>query len=99
MDMIYREARSVIVALDDVEINPDEEMFLQDYLRSYNGLELFDDNRRIPQLRGMPSHIHTKSVCISLHKKTSGSRWVPRAWCAHDMRMGKRHVSCVSFIR
>ncbi|MCJ1394823.1 hypothetical protein MMC18_007703 [Xylographa bjoerkii] len=95
MDVIYKEARCVVVSLDDVTIDLDEEEFLRRYLETYDGIKLNDETRRIPRLREAPPNIHSLRVLIRLYEKIIGARWFTRAWCAHEMRMGKRHAFLV----
>ncbi|MCJ1403281.1 hypothetical protein MMC11_006504 [Xylographa trunciseda] len=95
MDVIYKEARRVIVALDDIEIDLAEEEFLRRYIETFDGIELNDETRRIPRLRESPPNLHSLRVLIRLHEKILGARWFTRAWCAHEMRMGKRHAFLV----
>ncbi|MCJ1380483.1 hypothetical protein MMC17_003588 [Xylographa soralifera] len=95
MDIIYKEARCVIVALDDITIDPAEEEYLRRYIETYDGIELHDETRRILRLRETPPHTGSLHVLIRLHEKILGARWFTRAWCAHEMRMGKRHAFLV----
>ena len=95
MDIIYKEARCVIVALDDITIDVAEEEYLRRYLETYDGLKLNDETRRIPRLRETPPDMSSNHVLIRLHEKITGAKWFTRAWCAHEMRMGKRHAFLV----
>ncbi|MCJ1438810.1 hypothetical protein MMC27_008200 [Xylographa pallens] len=95
MDIIYKEARCVIVALDDITIDVAEEEYLRRYIETYNGLKLNDEARRIPRLRETPPDVSSFHILISLYEKILGAKWFTRAWCAHEMRMGKRHAFLV----
>ena len=95
MDIIYKEARSVVIALEDITIDVAEEEYLRRYLETYDGIKLNDETRRIPRLRETPQHMSSLHILIGIHEKILGARWFTRAWCAHEMRMGKRHVFLV----
>ena len=95
MDIIYKEARCVVVALDDIIIDIAEEEYLRSYIETYDGNKLNDEKRRIPRLRDTPPDMNSLHVLIRLHEKILGAKWFTRAWCAHEMRMGKRHAFLV----
>ena len=95
MDLIYKEARCVVVALDDIKIDLAEEEYLRRYIETYDGIELNDETRRLPRLRKIPPNMHSFSVLIRLYEKILKARWFTRAWCAHEMQMGKRHAFLV----
>lgn len=95
MDVVYREARCVVVALEDFTINEAEETFLREYIQSYNGMNLNDQTRRIPRLRDKPPSDRSLLILHELYEKILRSRWFTRAWCAHELRMGKQHAFLV----
>ncbi|MCJ1287129.1 hypothetical protein MMC26_006477 [Xylographa opegraphella] len=95
MNIIYKEARCVIVALDDIVIDVGEEEYLRRYIKTYDGLKLNDETRRLPRLRETPPHIDSLRALVRFHDKILGAKYFTRAWCAHEMRMGKRHAFLV----
>ncbi|KAJ9137705.1 hypothetical protein NKR23_g8924 [Pleurostoma richardsiae] len=89
MDALYTCARVVVVALEDVEVSPEEQAFLRAFIADY------EDERHPPM---PPPHLLESLPFMSVHPvllgffvKVCGSRWFRRAWCSHEMRLGRRH--------
>ncbi|KIW05988.1 uncharacterized protein PV09_03172 [Verruconis gallopava] len=89
MDAIYRSARVVVVALEDIQVSTEEEIFLRAFIEDY-------EDRKWQPLP--PPHIHERPpfmernpVLMGFFLKICRSRWFQRAWCAHEMRLAKRH--------
>lgn len=77
IDVLYRSARAVVVALDDIEINSEEQQFLRNYSRSERSLgspqrELFDPDEGLPPME-------SNSLFRGLFEKIVGARWFTRA--------------------
>ena len=82
MDAIYRQARLVIVVLEDIAINEMEEAFLEDLMGKYNHGPAED-------LR-----IHAGSACdaSALSMKILSARWFSRIWCSHELLVSGNHI-------
>jgi hypothetical protein len=93
MDTIYKNARTVVVALDDVTVTPDEENFLRYYVEQYNYSELPDDQQ--PNTGLAPPFMQQCDLFRSFLERIVCSGWFERAWCALEMNMGRSHVFLV----
>jgi hypothetical protein len=93
MDTIYKNARTVVVALDDVFVTPDEENFLRYYVEQYNYSELPDGQQ--PNTGLTPPFMQQCDLFRSFLERIVGSDWFERAWCALEMNMGRSHVFLV----
>jgi Heterokaryon incompatibility protein (HET) len=96
MDIIYRSARSVVIALDDVTIGEDEERFLREYfgldnIYEYSGtfsLHSFKcDIRENAQRYSKYTDDHP--IVFEILQKILNSTYFDRAWCNHEMRLGQ----------
>lgn len=93
IDMIYKNARAVVVALDDVIISSEEEQFLRIYAEHYSYSELPHDQQ--PHVDLSPPIMQQYPALLSFLKSVLDSAWFDRAWCAHEMRMSQSHVFLV----
>lgn len=90
IDAIYRNARVVVVALDDIVAAPDEEQFFRCYMDQYSYFDLSIDQQ--PNARQNPPFMYRYPAFISFFERFINSEWFERAWCAHEMRAGQQHV-------
>lgn len=90
VDKIYENARTVVVALDDVVVTPEEEQFLRYYLDQYIYSDV--DVNQQPNARQNPPFMYQYPAFISFFERFIGSEWFERAWCVHEMRLGQQHV-------
>lgn len=90
IDAIYRNARVVVVALDDIVATPEEEQFLRWYMDQYSYSDLTIDQQ--PNARQNPPFMYQYPAFVSFFERFSNSEWFERAWCAHEMRLGQQHV-------
>ena len=85
MDLIYRSARQVVIALEDVNLSDEQEFLLRNTLAH----EFFDaspgDSLSEEQLCGL---------CQILINILS-ARWFSRAWCSHELQTSTRHIFLV----
>ncbi|KAL5116402.1 hypothetical protein ACEQ8H_005750 [Pleosporales sp. CAS-2024a] len=93
IDLIYKNARAVVVALDDISVSADEEQFLRYYVEQYSYSELPDNQQ--PNVGLSPPLVHQFPHLASLVERILASTWFERAWCAHEMRLGRNHVFMV----
>ncbi|KAL3421654.1 hypothetical protein PVAG01_05810 [Phlyctema vagabunda] len=90
MNLVYNRARVVVVALDDVMFSNDEVEAIAAYTAEYeksHEIEFktpFEDDR--------PRYMSSRPVLVSAYLKIISSRWFERAWCFHEMRLGRSHV-------
>ncbi|KAK1094538.1 hypothetical protein LTR48_000087 [Friedmanniomyces endolithicus] len=90
MDMVYRSARLVVVALDDIELNADERGVLERHMEEYTQMLHVSASKRF---RGkQPAYLETHDDLFQLLCKIFGSSWFRRAWCRHEMRLARDHV-------
>ena len=90
MDTIYRNARVVVVALDDVSATAEEMQFLQQYHQQYASSDLALSQH--PNRGLHPPLMQQHPLLRSFLERMLSSLWFERAWCAHEMRMGRSHV-------
>ncbi|KAF2643563.1 hypothetical protein P280DRAFT_505662 [Massarina eburnea CBS 473.64] len=86
MDSIYRNARMVGVALDDITASWDEVCWLHKYLGQCDYADL-------NMTRGFsPSFMENYPPFRSFFERVLGSAWFERAWCMLEMRAARWHV-------
>ncbi|KAH8725034.1 heterokaryon incompatibility protein-domain-containing protein [Phaeosphaeriaceae sp. PMI808] len=90
IDAIYKNARTVVVALDDITATPDEEQFLRYYVEQYSYSELPPDQQ--PNRGLSPPLMSQHPILWSFLERILSSAWFDRAWCAYEMRMGQSHI-------
>lgn len=86
MDAIYRQARLIVVALEDIAVSEDEEDFFKDLMDKSNQeayKDLFVD---------AGSAWCAASLCL----KIFSARWFSRAWCSHKFLVGRSHVFLIT---
>ena len=89
MDALYSCARIVVVALEDIEVSPEEQAFLEAFIEDY-----VDDKwppLPPPHVMERPPIMEKYPVLQGFFTKVCRSRWFERAWCSHEMRLAKRH--------
>ncbi|USP81766.1 hypothetical protein yc1106_09040 [Curvularia clavata] len=97
IDNVYKNARAVVVVLDDIVVSPDEEQFLRCYVEQYNYSQVPLDQQ--PNMGLQPPFMQQYEVLNILVQRILSSEWFDRAWCAHEMRMGRSHVFLVPCLR
>jgi hypothetical protein len=90
IDIIYKNARIVIVALDDITVTLEEERFLSYYIEQYSQSDLPHDQQPYSGL--VTPVMNQFPVLWSFLERILSSAWFERAWCAHEMKMGQSHV-------
>ncbi|MCJ1396227.1 hypothetical protein MMC18_009116 [Xylographa bjoerkii] len=90
MDIVYRCARIVVVALDDIEISVEEQSLLLHYIES-------DRTPKSPlgetfEVQSETLVMESDPVFRGLFEKILGARWFSRAWCAYEMRLASNHL-------
>ena len=95
IDTIYKNARAVVVALDDVLATPEEEHFLRVYVEHCLSAGLDQQ----PNLGQHPPFMSQYDAFKSFFERIIYSEWSERAWCAHEMKMGRDHVFLVPCFR
>jgi hypothetical protein len=90
IDIIYKNARAVVVALDDIAVSPDEEQFLRYYVEQYSYSEL--PHNLQPSAGLSPPFMRQHPILWSFLERILSSAWFDRAWCAHEMESGNSHV-------
>lgn len=90
IDIIYRNARAVIVALYDIAASPDEEQFVRYYVEQYSYSEL--PHNLQPSTGLSPPFMRQHPLLWSFLERILSSAWFERAWCAHEMESGNCHV-------
>ncbi|KAK5118892.1 hypothetical protein LTR62_000103 [Meristemomyces frigidus] len=90
MDMVYRSARLVVVALDDVVLEAHEGSVLENHMEEYTQMAHVSAHKRF---RGkQPPYLDTREDFYSVLLKILRSSWFRRAWCRHEMRLARDHV-------
>ncbi|KAF1969523.1 hypothetical protein BU23DRAFT_512949, partial [Bimuria novae-zelandiae CBS 107.79] len=93
MDVIYRNARIVVVALDDVSATLDEIQFLEQYNQQYVFSDLPPNQH--PNRGVNPPTMQQYPYLRLFVERVLSSMWFERAWCVHEMRMGREHIFLV----
>lgn len=89
MDTLYRKARIVFVALEDIEVSEVEQKFLEGFISE------FEESRSIldvPHYGEQPPFVEKNIVLRDFFHKITSSKWFTRAWCAHEMQLGQKHM-------
>ncbi|MCJ1405708.1 hypothetical protein MMC11_008938 [Xylographa trunciseda] len=86
MDIIYKSARLVVIALEDVEVSPYEETLLQECIA------INEFNKEDAVWR--PSNEKMRPLTTLLIRLFS-ARWFQRAWCSHEFQLGRNAVFLV----
>ncbi|KAL6709048.1 hypothetical protein ACN47E_002175 [Coniothyrium glycines] len=90
-DTIYKNARTVIVVLDDVLASPEEEQLLRYLFDQYS----YSETQSQPEVGSHPPVMSQYSFLRSFFERVVSSTWFERAWCAHEMRSAQSHVFLV----
>ena len=97
VDSIYKNARIVVVALDDIAVTPDEEQFLRYYVEQYSYTNLPPNQE--PNTGLDPPFMQQYDLLKTFLERIVCSEWFERAWCTHEMRMGRSRVFLVPCLR
>lgn len=90
MDMVYRSARLVVVALDDIVLDAHEGTILDNHMVEYAKMLHVAPTKRF---RGkQPPYLDTHEELYQVLRKLLRSSWFKRAWCRHEMRLARDHV-------
>jgi curved DNA-binding protein CbpA len=93
MDMVYRNARLIVVALDDLILEAHESSILESHMDEYAKLSHVAPGKRF---RGkQPPYLDTHEELYQVLQKILRSSWFKRAWCRHEMRLARDHVFLV----
>ncbi|KAF2773047.1 hypothetical protein EJ03DRAFT_387346 [Teratosphaeria nubilosa] len=93
MDMVYRSARLVVIALDDLELEESEGRVLESHMDEYTRMLHVPPGKRF---RGkQPPYLETHEDLYQVLQKILRSPWFKRAWCRHEMRLARDHVFLV----
>ncbi|KAK3382132.1 heterokaryon incompatibility protein-domain-containing protein [Lasiosphaeria ovina] len=93
MDLLYSNARHVIVCLEDVRLTPangDILLRFGDFLAAKD----FGPSVEVPreELLNLPWSDEDKGHLWEATAKLFTARWFTRAWCAHEFWMGREHI-------
>ncbi|RFU28516.1 hypothetical protein B7463_g7816, partial [Scytalidium lignicola] len=89
MDAVYKHARSVFVALEDIEVNQAEQLFMLEFIPEFESSETILSR---PHFGETPAYMERNTVLRDFFTKITSSRWFTRAWCSHEMRLGQKHT-------
>ena len=91
MDLIYKSARAVVVAIEDIEISQPEAQLLEAYCDDARGLTYVSASVGIRA--GIKSRVRDPAqIFHGLVKKLTSSTYFERAWCQHELRLGRNHI-------
>ncbi|KAM0714813.1 hypothetical protein Q7P37_009277 [Cladosporium fusiforme] len=90
MDLVYRSARLVVVALDDLELTEQEGSVLKNHVIEYERLKHVAENKRFR--RQKTPYLEAHDDLLQVLQKILSSSWFRRAWCRHEMRLARDHV-------
>ena len=93
MDMVYRSARLVVVALDDIELEAHEGTILESHMEDFERQTHISANKRF---RRKPTpYLESHDDLFMVIRKMMRSSWFRRAWCRHEMRLAREHIFLV----
>ena len=90
MDMVYRSARLVVVALDDVNLDIHETQVLASHMDEYSRQVHVPANKRFR--RRQRPYLEKRGELLNVIIKIMDSSWFVRAWCRHEMRLAREHI-------
>lgn len=90
MDLVYRSARLVVVALDDLELKEHEGTVLRNHVIEFERLTHVAANKRFR--RQKTPYLESHEDLLQVLQKILSSSWFRRAWCRHEMRLARDHV-------
>ena len=93
MDMVYRSARLVVVALDDIELEASEGTILESHMDDFERQVHVPANKRFRR-RPTP-YLESHDDLYIVIRKMMRSSWFRRAWCRHEMRLAREHIFLV----
>lgn len=93
MDMVYRSARLVVVALDDIELEAHEASILENHMAEYDRQVHIPASKRFRK-RQTP-YLEAHDDLYGVIRKLMKSSWFQRAWCRHEMRLAREHIFLV----
>lgn len=93
MDMVYRSARLVVVALDDIEFEAYEASILEDHMAEFDRQTHIPANKRFRK-KATP-FLESHDDLYKIIRKLMKSSWFQRAWCRHEMRLAREHIFLV----
>jgi hypothetical protein len=93
MDLVYRNARLIVVALDDIVLEGHEGELLQAHMKEYMSLQHVAARQRFRHKQ--PPYLESREDLFLVVRKLLTSSWFVRAWCRHEMRLAKNHVFLV----
>ena len=93
MDMVYRSARLVVVALDDIELETHEGDILKSHMEDFEHAHTIPANKRFR--RRQTPYLESHDDLYLVIRKMLRSSWFRRAWCRHEMRLAREHIFLV----
>jgi hypothetical protein len=90
MDTIYKRARLVVVALDDIELDDDDTSLLQRYAEEL-GKAFGREDPKVTKWftwKGSPG-LQRDARWPGILNKILTAEWFERAWCGHEYRLGR----------
>jgi hypothetical protein len=90
MNIIYKCARCVTIALADLVIDDEEATALQAYNHCYETFKIAEGT--IPNMSEVPPCMSSHPALLRLVEKIVRGDWFERASCWHEIRMGRGHV-------
>ena len=101
MDTIYKSARLVVIALDDLVITDDEARALKAYANTMilsEPLPRLDFMNRYLDDRMLFGRKIISEIFHGAIRKVLSSQYFERAWCHHEFRLGRDHVFLVPML-
>lgn len=90
MDMVYRSARLVVVALDDIELEAHEGSILESHMEEFERQTHIPPRKRFT--RRQKPYLESREDMYRVIRKMMRSSWFRRAWCRHEMRLAREHI-------
>ncbi|KAL8946679.1 MAG: hypothetical protein Q9222_006956 [Ikaeria aurantiellina] len=84
MNLIYKQARVVVVVLEDIVLDEAETFFLESLMRTCSS--------RQPTEPGVILEQSSFHHVVRLAMKIFSARWFTRAWCNHELLVSQNHV-------
>ena len=93
MSSVYRSARVVIVALDDIRLEAHEGEILDHHMKEFIAQVHVPATKRFR--RRQTPYLESHRDLSKAIQKILRSSWFQRAWCRHEMRLAREHIFLV----
>src|SRR5204863_7086768 len=90
MAALYKNARLVVICLEDIEISRAEQLCLEAFIKDFEQ----PSTSTMPSVHvgETPPYMLANPIFKSFYEKLCSAKWFTRAWCSHELRLGQKHI-------